>query len=134
MTRYLLDTNHLSPLVTIDHPLRDKVLQQISIGDSFAIASPALNEFLFGIGIAKRAVQNWGEWDFLRPSFTYHSIDADNAEDAAKLRINLRSRGRQLETIDSMLAIVALRNDLILLTKDKDFLAIPSLKQANWMV
>jgi len=134
MTRYLLDTNHLSPLVTLDHSLRDKVLQQISAGDSFAIASPALNEFLFGIGIAKRAAQNWREWEFLRPSFTYYAIDAAVAEDAARLRINLRSRGRQLEAVDSMLAIIALRQDLTLLTKDKDFFAVPNLKQANWMV
>ena len=134
MTRYLLDTNHLSPLVTLDHPLRAKVLQQISSGDSFAIASPALNEFLFGIGIVKRSAQNWREWEFLRPSFTYYAVDAAIAEDAARLRINLRSHGRQLETIDSMLAIIALRQDFILLTKDKDFQAVPGLKQENWIV
>lgn len=116
MTRYLLDINHLSPLVTLEHSRRNKVLQQISTGDSFAIAAPALNEFLFGIGTAKRAVQNWREWEFLRPSFTYYAIDTAIAEDTARLRINLRSRGRQLETIDSMLAIIALRQDFILLT------------------
>jgi predicted nucleic acid-binding protein len=75
MTSYLLDTNHLSPLITLDHPLRNKVLLQIKAGDLFAIAAPALNEFLFGIGIAKRAQQNWQEWEFLRPSFIYYRID-----------------------------------------------------------
>ena len=133
MTQYLLDTNHLSPLVTLHHPLRDKVLQQISGGNSFAIAAPALHEFLFGIGTVHRAAQNWREWEFLRPSFTYYAIDAAIAEDAARLRINLRSRGRQLETVDSMLAIIALRQGFILLTKDKDFQAVPDLKQENWI-
>jgi predicted nucleic acid-binding protein len=134
MTSYLLDTNHLSPLITLDHPLRNKVLLQIKAGDLFAIAAPALNEFLFGIGIAKRAQQNWQEWEFLRPSFIYYRIDVADAEKAARLRINLRTRGRQLEAIDSMLAIIALENNLTLLTRDKDFQALPGLKQENWYV
>jgi predicted nucleic acid-binding protein len=53
---------------------------------------------------------------------------------AARLRINLRTRGRQLEAIDSMLAIIALENNLTLLTRDKDFQAVPALKQENWYV
>jgi predicted nucleic acid-binding protein len=134
MTSYLLDTNHLSPLITLDHPLRNKVLLQIKAGDLFAIAAPALNEFLFGIGIAKRAQQNWQEWEFLQPSFIYYRIDVADAEKAARLRINLRTRGRQLEAIDSMLAIIALENNLTLLTRDKDFQALPGLKQENWYV
>ncbi len=69
MTSYLLDTNHLSPLVTLDHSLRNRVLQQINAGDLFAVAAPALNEFLVGIGTARRALQNWQEWEALRPSF-----------------------------------------------------------------
>jgi predicted nucleic acid-binding protein len=31
-------------------------------------------------------------------------------------------------------AVVALRYNLTLLTKDKDFLAVPNLQQANWLV
>jgi serine/threonine protein phosphatase PrpC len=38
VTAYLLDTNHLSPLVTLGHSLRNKILAQVQVGDSFAIA------------------------------------------------------------------------------------------------
>jgi predicted nucleic acid-binding protein len=62
------------------------------------------------------------------------SIIVADAEKAARLRINLRTRGRQLEAIDSMLAIIALENNLTLLTRDKDFQALPGLKQENWYV
>lgn len=34
--------------------------------------------------------------------------------------------------IDSLIAVVAVRNDLVLLTTDRDFLAVPNLKQENW--
>ena len=64
----------------------------------------------------------------------YYDVSAGEAEQAANLRITLRQQGRQLEAIDSMLAIIALRNDLTLLTTDKDFQAVPGLKQENWLV
>lgn len=118
MTNYLLDTNHLSPLVTPGHPLRNKILEATKVGHQFAIAAPAFNEFLFGIGIALRSTQNWREWELILADFVYYDISVAEAEQAAKLRIRLRKQGRQLEAIDSMLAIIALGNDLTLLTKD----------------
>lgn len=51
MAEYLLDTNHVSPLVTLEHPLRDKILARLQAGDIFSIIFPALHEFLFGISI-----------------------------------------------------------------------------------
>jgi hypothetical protein len=33
MANYLLDTNHASPLVTIGHPLRNKILGSVDISD-----------------------------------------------------------------------------------------------------
>ncbi|RIK43749.1 MAG: hypothetical protein DCC55_04830 [Chloroflexi bacterium] len=132
MSDYLLDANHLSPLVTPNHPLRNKVIERLEAGDRFAVATPALHEFLFGIASAPRADKNWREWEYLSPSFTYYQIDHDDAASAARLRVDLQRRGRQLGAIDSLIAIVAARNDLILLTTDRDFLAVPDLKQENW--
>lgn len=134
MTSYLLDTNHLSPLVTPEHPLRNKILEATKSGHQFAIAAPAFNEFLFGIGVAIRAIQNWREWELIRNDFVYYDISVADAEKAAKLRIRLRKQGKQLEAIDSMLAIIALSNDLTLLTRDKDFQAVPGLKQEDWSI
>lgn len=69
MTHYLLDTNHLSPLVTIGHPLRVRVLAQLGMGDEFAIPSPALTELLYGVYLTPRAAQNLAEWHRLHNSF-----------------------------------------------------------------
>lgn len=76
MTTYLLDTNHLSPLVTVGHSLRTKVLQQQAAGDSFGIPSPVLSEFLFGIGGLPRARQNLLEWQLLKADFVIYSVVA----------------------------------------------------------
>ncbi|MEW5987632.1 MAG: hypothetical protein AB1791_13450 [Chloroflexota bacterium] len=58
MANYLLDTNHISPLVTTGHPLRKRILESLDAGHRFAIAVPALTEVLFEMGLLPRAKQN----------------------------------------------------------------------------
>lgn len=132
MSRYLLDTNHLSPLVTTDHPLQTRIFATIQNGDTFAIAAPVLNEFLFGIRSLPRAQQNINAWNKIEADFIYYAVDKVDAELATDLRVSLMRKGRQLGLVDSFVAVVALRYGLILLTTDKDFLAVPNLTQENW--
>ena len=134
MGDYLLDTNHISPLITIGHPLRQRVLRSLEGGDTLSIAVPALTEMLFGISLLPRARQNLQEWEHLKSSFNYYDIDRLDAEQAARLQVALRRRGWQLETVDALIATVALRNNLTLLTTDGDFYAISELAQENWLM
>lgn len=133
MARYLLDTNHAASLVTLSHPLRRQVLNRLRAGHSFAICIPVLTETLFGIGILPRAEQNLAEWARLRSSVLCYPVDEVDAELAARLQVSLRRRGWQLETVDALIAVIALRNDLILLTTDKDFDGVPELTRENWI-
>jgi tRNA(fMet)-specific endonuclease VapC len=133
MSNYLLDTNHASPLVTLGHPLRQRVLQRLDKGDSFAICVPGLTETLFGIGILPRRVQNLAEWERLKPMLPCYIPDGVDAEFAAELQISLRRQGWQLDTVDALIATIALRHDLILLTTDGDFQAVPHLQYENWL-
>lgn len=133
MAVYLLDTNHLSPLVTLGHPLREKVLLRRADGDVFAVAAPVLTETLFGISLLPRVMQNRAEWARLQAGFGFYEILRSDAEMAADLQITLRRRGWQLETVDALVAAIALRNDLTLLTTDKDFSIVSQLKQENWL-
>jgi tRNA(fMet)-specific endonuclease VapC len=130
---YLLDTNHLSPLITFNHPLRARIMRRIANGDRFNIPVVVLTEFLFGIQLVPRAVTNMDEWRQLQDSFGYYSIDKEDAEDAAELQVSLRRKGRQLATIDALIAIMANRHNLILLTTDQDFEFVPLLQHENWI-
>jgi predicted nucleic acid-binding protein len=132
MTYYLLDTNHLSPLVTEGHPLRDRILERLQNGDVFAIPAVVLSEFLFGIRILPRAEQNQRAWSLLSDNFIYYDLDRSDAEQAADLRLFLRKKGRQLALPDALIAVVALRYNLILLTQDADFSAVPNLQHESW--
>lgn len=102
-------------------------------GDDFCICVPVMVEVLFGIGIAPRAAENRVEWQRLCVLLTNYDAREQDAVFAAELQITLRRRGRQLETIDALIAALALRYDLILLTTDRDFQAVPNLAQENWI-
>ena len=129
MAAYLLDTNHASPLVTRGHPLRQRVRERAAAGDTFAICVPVLTETIFGISLLPRALQNRTEWARLQPLLPCYLPDEVDGAAAATLQLALRRQGRQLATVDA----VALRYELVLLTTDRDFLAIPTLSVENWL-
>ncbi len=133
MTDYLLDTNHLSPLVTLTHPLRRRFFEARQNGDSFGLAVPAFTETVFGISLLPRAAQSVAEWQRLLPGLQVYDLDRVDAERAADLQLQLRRRGWQLATVDALIAAVALRYNLTLLTSDNDFFAIAALPQENWL-
>lgn len=70
----------------------------------------------------------------LKASLTCYQLDEIDGERAAELQVLLRKRGWQLETVDALVAAVALRYGLTLLTSDKDFSAVPHLVQENWLL
>ncbi len=133
MADYLVDTNHLSPLVTSGHPLLARLLRQVRFSNTFSIAAPALAETLYGIQQLPRAQQNRREWEKLSVMFYYRSIDRRDAERAATLQIDLQRHGWQLNIIDALIASIALRYNLILLTTDSDFSEITGLQVENWI-
>jgi len=134
MTAYLLDTNHLSPLVTLDHPLRQILIEKLESGDTFAISTLTLTEFLFGIQMLPRAVANMKEWEKYQDAFVYYDVDRNDAILASSLQVTLRKRGRQLHTVDALIAATALRYKLTLLSTDNDFKDVPELEQENWLL
>lgn len=133
MGRYLLDSNHASPLVTLHHPLRHKVLAAMQAGDVFSLCVPVLSETLFGVSVLPRAAANRAEWQKLRRHLFCYQLDEQDAEYAVDLQLSLRAKGRQLEMADALIAAVAIRYDLILLTQDGDFLPLSQLKIENWL-
>jgi tRNA(fMet)-specific endonuclease VapC len=133
MARHLLDSNHASPLVTLHHPLRAQVLAAWAAGDEFSLCVPVLSETLFGISVLPRAAANRAEWQQLRQRLACYQLEETDAEYALDLQLSLRANGRQLEMADALIAAIAIRYDLILLTEDKDFRPITQLKQENWL-
>jgi tRNA(fMet)-specific endonuclease VapC len=132
MSAYLLDTNHAAALITLSHPIRNRVFGNGEAGATFSITIPVIAETLYGIGMLPRATHNLVEWDRIRPCFTCFIPDEFDAVCAAELQRSLRRRGVQLETVDAFIAVVAIRYDQVLLTADNDFSFVPNLNHENW--
>ena len=114
MGAYLLDTNHLSPLVTQEHKLGRIVALHLIDGDHLGIATPSLAELLYGIGVLPRSKSNFEEWRKFSETFRYYEVNREIAERSARLRVELGKRGHQLKVIDSMIAVIALYYQLTL--------------------
>jgi tRNA(fMet)-specific endonuclease VapC len=123
-----------APCDPLGQPLRKRIFDQYQAGDRFSITTPILSEFLFGILGLPCAQLNLLEWRNIQEQFTYYRIDIIDTEAAAELRVDLRKRGWQLTLFDALTAVIALRNNLVLLTTDRDFQAIPNLQHENWRI
>jgi predicted nucleic acid-binding protein len=90
--------------------------------------------FLSGFGAcrAPRKTGRFGNKSKLT-SFIYFPVERQDVEATVDLKFELRQKGWQLELVDALSAVIALRYDLILLTKDRDFLAVPGLVQESWL-
>jgi len=130
---YLLDSNHANRLVDPSHPTRLRVRAALARGDVFYVILPVITETVFGFSILPRAVRNRLEWQAVRPSLALLDLDEDHAMDAADLQVRLRRGGRQLTIVDALIAAVALRHNLVVLTTDNDFSHVPLLRQENWV-
>ena len=134
MAEYLLDTNHLSPLVTPGHPLRGRVAAAQRGGDRFYLTTAVAAETLVWVLRQRRATGCEWEYRRLRPKLRFLHADEADAERSAELRIAAGRRGWQLKVIDGLIAATALRYDLTLLTADRDFHGVPNLRVENRLV
>lgn len=119
--------------MTVGHPLRDRLTDRVAAGDEFCLTAMVVTETVFGFRMLRRASQNEREWAIWRPTLRFIDISETDALFAATLQVTLRRQGRQLGTIDALIAAVALRANRILLTTDKDFAPIPNLRTENWV-
>jgi tRNA(fMet)-specific endonuclease VapC len=133
MGEWLLDTNHVSPLVTPGHRLRARVHRALNDGERFWVIAPVVAEAVYGISVVPRSTQNLETWGVLKPKLNYYDVSLTDAVYAAELRVSLRQQGWQLQTIDALIAAVAIRADFVLLTTDRDFRGVPGLMHENWL-
>ncbi len=133
MADYLVDTNHLNRLIDPGHPFRARFAAGLGAGDTFSLILPLITETVSGFSILPRAARNWTEWHTIRPSLMLRPLDETDALEAAALQVALRRQGRQLATVDALIAVVALRYDLTLLTTDGDFAPVLTLQVESWL-
>jgi tRNA(fMet)-specific endonuclease VapC len=134
MTRYLVDTNHLSEAVHRVSRVRDRIQRRSRAGDRFGTCGPALCELEAGIQQAARPAETRRRLTTLLGLVRLWLIDEAVAKVYGTLFLDLRRKGRALSQVDLMLGALARHDGLTLLTSDRDFEALPEIRTENWLI
>jgi predicted nucleic acid-binding protein len=133
MTRYLLDTNHLSHALQVSSSLRERLLAARRRGSRLATCWPVLCELEAGLvqmvdssrhrrmlTVVMHEVRVWPlDWTAVRNDGVVNGLAKD--------------RGRSLSVVDTILAALAWEDSAVVLTADKDFTAFPEIRTENWL-
>ena len=133
MTDYLLDTNHLTALAEPTAPLWSRMFAAIAAGDRFHVCPVSVGEAGIWADGGRRQDRRASRLRAVRTRLRYIPLTEADADESARLHLNLRTTGRQLAPPDALIAAVALRRGLTLLTSDQDFAPVPHLRTADWL-
>ena len=133
MTRFLLDTNHMSEAIRSVSRVRDRIQQAGRGGSRFATCWPVLCELEEGIIQTADPSRYRRKLRTILADVRIWPMDWPLIRRFAELSQSLKSRGRALSHVDVVLASMAWNEEAILLTSDADFLAIPELRIENWL-
>ena len=133
MARYLLDTNHVSVILSPVSRLRERIATEFRLGSTFGTCIPVLCELEAGLhGLTSPEPRRLQLKKLLRLMRVW-PLQVDVANEYGVLFRELRQAGRSLSQVDIMLAAMARSSGLILLTHDRDFEAVQKLKTESWL-
>src|SRR5262245_22211585 len=131
MNRYLLDTNHVSEAIRPKSELRPKLHEARKNGHILGTCVPALGEIEAGIlqtadpdGYRRRLRQ-------LRTQVRLWPLEEPIARQFGEFFIELRRQGKVISQVDLILAALCRHMNLILLSTDTDFDALPDIRREN---
>jgi predicted nucleic acid-binding protein len=133
MRGYLLDTNHMSHAIRIVSPLRDRLRQVHRLGFRLLTCWPVLCELEEGIVFTADPAHYRRTLDAVIKDVRIWPMDWNLVAYYGSVAKIAKARGRALSSIDIVLAGFAWKDDVVLLTADRDFEAFPEVRTENWI-
>src|SRR2546423_1646412 len=115
---YLLDTNHLGDAIRGVSHFRERIHQSIRSGLRFGSCIPVLCELEAGIQQTNSPSDYRRRLKDLLNKVRLWPLDLEVARIYGEIYLDLERRGRVLSQVDMLLAALALRMDVTLLTTD----------------
>ncbi|MSR60054.1 MAG: type II toxin-antitoxin system VapC family toxin [Planctomycetaceae bacterium] len=135
MNRYLLDTNAAADCIFRRKGVHERVKQARLAGHRIGMGIPVLAELLAGIELSDTRERNLEILNRNIGLFRVWPLTSEAAGKYARLYAELRRRGRPMQTMDILIAAIALSlGNCIVVTTDSDLSAVPELKVENWSV
>ena len=131
---FMLDTN-ICIYILKKHP--DSVLKKFQVFDDIHISTIVYAELQYGIELSPKKIKQirFNQLlDFLS-LLTIDSWDQNAADNYAKLRTYLKSKGNTIGNMDMLIAAHAISTNSVLITNNtREFERIPELKLENWTI
>jgi tRNA(fMet)-specific endonuclease VapC len=135
MKRYLLDSNAVTSLINKREPLTQRVREARQQGCRIGTCEPVVAELFYGMELSASRVENLVRLRRALSRIVCWPLDRRACETYGRLAADLRRRGRPMQTVDMMLAAVALSlGNCTVVTTDSDLSAVPGLEVENWEV
>ncbi len=134
MSRFLIDTNHLAPMLRDLHGTRQRMREAIKSGQRFGVCVPILCELETGLHHTKHRDANSRVLTDLLKQVRIWPIERTLVQIYAATFHELRSQGRVRSQVDILIAALCRERKLVLLTADQDFTALPDIRTENWLV
>ncbi len=120
-----LDANYCFDFLRGDEGARDRAVEWEGQAEALTIPAPALAEFLRsgyrrGGRLLERSLALTRRLEVL-------PLEAETAEDAARLGGELDRQGRSVGNLDLLIATIVRKHRAVLVTRDHDFQRIPGL-------
>lgn len=130
---YLLDTNHIGKAVAPGSIARQRITEVRRRGVKVGTCVPVLCEIEVGLRQVKQPDLYRLNFENLLRQVRVWPIERSTARHYGEIYHDLKRRGRVLSQIDIMLAALARQMDLVLITADLDFSAVPGIETQNWL-
>lgn len=133
MAKFLIDTNHLGAAINPGSPLPLRIHEARKQGHRFATCIPVLCELEWGLKYVRGIEDYRRNLAKLLKIVRVWPMDLQTARVYGEIAAELRSHGRVLSQVDTMLASMARIANSRILSTDRDFQALPDLTVENWL-
>jgi tRNA(fMet)-specific endonuclease VapC len=133
VTRYLLDTNHLSAYLDGQTNLEARIEDALRRGDRVGVCLPVLCEYRAGIRLGRRFKRNLSRLQAALSVLRIWPLDEVTTKEFGDVFRELRTAGRILSQFDMLIAALARQRRFVVLTADQDFQHIKRLQVENWL-
>ena len=130
---YLLDTNHVGQAVKATSVVRQRVAELVAGGTKVGTCVPVLCEIEAGIRQVSQPDVYRENLSRLLRQVRVWPIDLTTALRYGEIHFDLRRRGRVLSQVDMIVVALARQMNLIVVTSDQDFAALPDVPVENWL-
>jgi tRNA(fMet)-specific endonuclease VapC len=129
---YCLDTSVLVDFLRGDRKVADRIGRAVDAGIGLSITHLSLCELYKGAFFSKHsdsAVEAIGN---LAKTLEIIGMDAEACFEFGRLCKHLKSKGSAIPDFDVLIAATVLANNKVLVTRDRHFQSIPSIKTEKW--